>query len=59
MRPKIEYITQPDELGRRRFFLNWVETSGRNRSQVFFAKPADYGFNDQDIKNANSNRIYK
>ena len=40
---KIEYLDEvPDALGRRRFFLNWVELSGKKRAQIFFADPKIY-----------------
>ena len=45
---EIEYLTPSDDLGRRRFFLNWIEASGKKRSQVFFAQPKQYGFNEND-----------
>tara|TARA_R100000541_G_scaffold56340_2_gene65694 strand:+ start:738 stop:884 length:147 start_codon:yes stop_codon:yes gene_type:complete len=38
----IEYLTSYDQLGRCRFFLTWDE-NGKKRSQVFFARPEDYG----------------
>ena len=40
----IEHLTASDELGRCRFFLNWTESGGKNRGQVFFANPELYGF---------------
>jgi hypothetical protein len=41
---EIEYRSKiVDALGRCRFFLNWVESNGKKRSQLFFANPEDYG----------------
>ncbi len=40
----IEYISEEvDTLGRCHFFLNWKDANGKKRSQVFFAKPEDFG----------------
>ena len=41
---EIEYMSGViDKLGRCSFFLNWRETNGKIRSQIFFADPKDYG----------------
>jgi len=37
----IEYLTEPDNLGRVRFFINWLD-NGKKRSQIFFANPHEY-----------------
>lgn len=51
----IEYLTGSDELGRCRFFLNWID-KGRRRSQVFFANPEGYGHNKPDNRNTDYER---
>ena len=53
---KIEYLsTEADSLGRHRFFLNWVEPNGRKRSQVFFANPKVYGFDNEEQRTVERN----
>ena len=37
-------ITGFDELGRCRFLIEWVDSRGNIRAQVFFANPKNYGF---------------
>jgi hypothetical protein len=36
------YDDGPDNLGRRSFCLDWVESDGTERGQVFFCNPAKY-----------------
>ena len=40
----VEYLTEPDSLGRVKFFINWMDGK-RERSQIFFANPKEYGLN--------------
>ena len=42
----IELLTEKDDkTGKCRFFLNWIDhETGRSRSQVFYARPEDYGY---------------
>lgn len=44
----------PDSLGRRCFFLDWVEKDGNKRSQIFFCNPEKYEKEIQDATNENA-----
>ena len=58
--PEIEYRSKViDTLGRMSFFINWIEKSGKKRSQAYFAKPEDYGFKNETIRRMQKCRAEK
>jgi hypothetical protein len=41
--PQITYHDAgPDDLGRRKFTLEWIDSTGRKRGQCFHADPAQF-----------------
>ena len=45
----IELLTEKDDkTGKCRFFINWIDReTGKQRSQVFYAKPEEYSYATQ------------